>query len=142
VGLELDKQGHPRHIKIEAVESVDGKTIEEMSTRDIQPEAEIHTDGLNAYNKLEAAGFQHQATNFSPHENPDHLHCLHTIISNLKAFIGGTYHGLGKKYLQRYFDEFCYRFNRRMYEKQLFGRLLFACSKASSMTHRDIVNYL
>jgi hypothetical protein len=121
---------------------VDGKNIERMAIRDIQPGAEIHTDGLSAYKKLGGAGFQLQATNFSPKENPDHLHWLHTIISNLKAFIGGTYHGLGKKYLQRYLDEFCYRFNRRMYEKQLFGRLLFACSKAVSMTYEDIVNCL
>jgi transposase-like protein len=140
--LELDRHGHPEHFKIEVVESVDGKTIEGMAVRDIQSGAEIHTDGLNAYNKLEGAGFQHQSTNFSPEENPDHLHWLHTIISNLKAFIGGTYHGLGKKYLQRYFDEFCYRFNRRKYEKQLFGRLLFACSKATRMTYTGITNYL
>jgi transposase-like protein len=142
VALELDIQGRPGHVKIEVVESVDGKTIEEMANRDMQPGAEIHTDGLKAYNKLEDAGFQHQAIKFSPKENPDHLHWLHTIISNVKAFIGGTYHGLGKKYLQRYFDEFCYRFNRRMYEKQLFGRLLFACTKASSMTYKNIVNCL
>jgi transposase-like protein len=142
MGLELDSRGHPGHIKIEAVESVNGKTIEGMAICGIQPGAEIHTDGLNAYGRLEAAGFRHQAANFSPKENPDHLRWLHTVISNLKAFICGTYHGLGRKYLQRYFDEFCYRFNRRMYEKQLFGRLLFACSKASSMTYRDIINYL
>lgn len=140
VALELDSQGHPGHIRIDVTESVDGKSIEAMAIRGIQPGAEIHTDGLSSYDKLEDAGFQHQAVNFSPTDNPDHLHWLHTVVSNLKAFIGGTYHGLDKKHLQRYFDEFCYRFNRRKYEKQLFGRLLFACSQASSITYNDIIN--
>jgi hypothetical protein len=29
--------------------------------------------------------------------------------------------------LQTYLDEFCYRFNRRFFAKELFGRLLNAC---------------
>jgi hypothetical protein len=78
--------------------------IEGMANRDVQPGAEIHTDGLKAYDKFGCAGSQHQAIKFSPKENPDYLYWLHTIISNVKAFIGGTYHGLDKKYLQRYFD--------------------------------------
>jgi hypothetical protein len=34
-------------MKFEAVEFVDGKNIERMAIRDIQPGAEIHTDGLS-----------------------------------------------------------------------------------------------
>ncbi|MCL2124158.1 MAG: transposase, partial [Desulfovibrionaceae bacterium] len=34
--------------------------------------------------------------------------------SNAKAYIQGTYHGIDEKYLQRYLDEFNYRFNRRL----------------------------
>jgi transposase-like protein len=139
VALEVDKQGRPGHVKVEAVESVNGQTIESMAVRIIKPGADIVTDGLNSYVKLEEAGYRHKGRIFSPEENPDHLHWIHTIISNLKAFIGGTYHGLGKKHLQGYFDEFCYRFNRRKFEKQLFNRLLFACTKGTNMTYRQIV---
>ena len=34
----------------------------------------------------------------------DMLKWLHTIISNAKAFVSGTFHGLGKKHLQSYLD--------------------------------------
>ncbi|MDD4200517.1 MAG: transposase, partial [Eubacteriales bacterium] len=37
---------------------------------------------------------------------------LHMMIGNVKAYINGTFHGVGK-YLQLYLDEFCYRFNRK-----------------------------
>jgi transposase-like protein/DNA-directed RNA polymerase subunit RPC12/RpoP len=139
IALELDKQGCPKFIKIEAVESVDGKTISEMASRTIVTGSEIHTDGLNSYEKLSEAGYGHESKIFSPENNPDHLHWLHTVISNLKALIGGTYHGLDKKHLQRYFDEFCYRFNRRKFEGQIFGRLLHACIKANTITYKQLV---
>ena len=41
-----------------------------------------------------------------------YLHWLHKAISNLKAFLLGTYHGRCTQ-LQSYLDEFCFRFNRR-----------------------------
>jgi len=34
---------------------------------------------------------------------------VHILISNAKAFLLGTFHGFGKKHLQSYLDEFCYR---------------------------------
>ena len=60
--------------------------------------------------------------------DPEHfLKWLHILIGNAKAFIDGTYHGLDSTYLQSYLDEFCYRFNRRQFPNELFGRLLNAC---------------
>jgi len=56
------------------------------------------------------------------------LKWLHTIISNAKAFVEGTYHGMERKHVQLYLDEFCYRFNRRLYHENLFERLALAMS--------------
>jgi hypothetical protein len=38
---------------------------------------------------------------------------LHRIFSNLKVWALGVYHGLRRKHLQSYLDEFVFRFNRR-----------------------------
>ena len=48
----------------------------------------------------------------------------HTIFSNLKAWILGTFRGVSKKHMPRYLDEFGYRFNRRWRENELFGFVL------------------
>ena len=58
-------------------------------------------------------GYVLAAKAFDPDQDAEHLMWLHTIVSNAKAFIDGTFHGLGKKHLQRNLDEFCYRFKRR-----------------------------
>ena len=34
------------------------------------------------------------------------------------------YHGVKGKYLQRYLDEFCYKFNRKYFGDRLFDRLM------------------
>jgi hypothetical protein len=81
----------------------------------------------------------------------------------------GTHHGLGKKHLQSYCDEFCYRFiavrsflckffavdirflalisaydyekrhNRRHFGTQLFNRLLAACASTLTITYSRLV---
>ena len=137
--LKLDEQGRPKYMKAEVVEKVDGATIKELVTRTVEPGSKVHTDGLSSYDALCGEGYDHHSENFAPKENPDHLHWLHTIISNMKAFVGGTYHGLDKKHLQRYMDEFCYRFNRRKFEGQLFNRLLTACVEGVCITYKQLL---
>ena len=44
-------------------------------------------------------------------QDPILLLWLHKIVSSLKALIAGTFHDLGRKHFQRYFNEFAYRFN-------------------------------
>ena len=42
---------------------------------------------------------------------------IHQIFSNLKGWARGVYHGLRRKHLQAYLDEFVFRFNRRKTRK-------------------------
>ena len=62
----------------------------------------------------------------------DDLHWVHKAISNLKAFLQGTYHGRCTK-LQAYLDEYCFRFNRRMTGNQIFLRLTRAVATSCSV---------
>jgi hypothetical protein len=77
---------------------------------------------------------------FDPKENPDHLDWLHKIVGNAKAYIMGTYHGLGVKHLQGYLSEFCFRLNRRTFGGKLFDRMLNACMSATTVTYKELVH--
>ena len=48
----------------------------------------------------------------------------HRIFGNLKTWFRGTFHGVSPKHLQRYLDEFAFRFDRRWRETELFIRVL------------------
>jgi len=84
-------------------------------------------------------GFAHVRKKHDPKSEPAHIHWTHIIISNAKAMVGGTFHGLGAKHLQRYLDEFCYRFNRRLSPDGIFGRLLYACLCAGRITAHELI---
>ena len=63
---------------------------------------------------------------------------VHTLISNCKTQLQGTQKAVSLKHLQRYLAEFCYRFNRRFWESELFDRLLTACSLYPTVTYPEL----
>lgn len=97
VALSKDEQGRPQYMRF-SVADVTQKSIQSFLTKCVAPGSTIQTDGLNLYRKpLAEAGYSHQV--FENKEDTDALKWVHTILANAKAFIQGTYHGLGAKYL-------------------------------------------
>ena len=88
----------------------------------------IRSDGYRSYIPA-LEGYTHEHKSYDT--NSGLLHWLHVVISNAKAFILGTYHGLLKESLQSYLDEFCFRFSRRFFGAALLDRLALAicCSR-------------
>lgn len=138
VGLSLNSKGHPKYLKMEVIENVKGSTLKDFAKRTIKPNSTIYSDGYRSYHSLNK-GFQHISMKFDPKNNPDHLKWLHVIISNVKTFISGTFHGLDKKHMQSYLNEFSYRFNRRSFEGTWFTRLLNSCVSSSTITYTELV---
>jgi hypothetical protein len=60
------------------------------------------------------------------------------MLANIKGNIRGVYKGVANKHLQRYLDEFRYRFNRRFWEDQLFERVLYACLNTPTVTYSEL----
>jgi len=138
VGLSLNEKGNPEHIKMQVAPDVKGETVAAFAAENIAQGSTISSDGYVSYNTLDEKGFIHDGRICDPVNDPEHLKWLHIVVSNAKAFILGTYHGLGSKHLQRYLDEFCYRFNRRKFTLQHFNRTLFACALASRLPYAEL----
>ena len=127
VGLSINDQGHPQYLKIEVVHDLKKQTLADFAHAHIASGSTISSDAYRSYHNLQKEGYQLEAKVFNPKEDSEHLKWLHTIISNAKAFVEGTFHGLDIKHLQSYLDEFCYRFNRRFHLNELFNRILISC---------------
>ena len=138
-GVSLDKQGRPQYVKMSVAGSIDGKTIKEFAKTNIVPCSSVFSDGLRSYNAL-SADYNHNPLVFDLEKNPDHLKWLHIMVSNAKAFIGGTYHGLDDKHLQAYLNEFCFRTNRRKFKGQMFNRLVTACAHSNTITYKQLIS--
>jgi hypothetical protein len=72
------------------------------------------TDGFQAYKSQKLKNDYFVDYDMVPADSEDSkLKWLHTVISNAKAFVLGTFHDPKADDLQLYLDEYCYRFNRR-----------------------------
>ena len=85
----------------------------------------VVTDGHAGYFPLGDQGVDHEAhVQGAPERAGEILPWVHVIISNLKAWMLGTFHGVSPKHLPRYLLEFTYRLNRRGIADRLFFYLL------------------
>ena len=137
--VSLDENGRPRYVNAQVAAAVNGENLARFAKEHIKPGSVIHSDGLAAYGRLGSEGYRLQAENFDLENSPAHLKWLHIIVSNAKAFILGTFHGLNDTHLQAYFDEFCYRVNRRWCPEQLFARSVLAAVSASPFSRYALI---
>ncbi|MEC5425106.1 IS1595 family transposase [Virgibacillus sp. C22-A2] len=124
---------------MEVVPSLKRKTLIDFAKRQSHLGSIISSDVYRSYRKLEDKGYKHESQLYNPKKSPDHLHWLDTVLSNAKALVGGIFHWLSSRHLQSYLDEFCYRFNRRKHEGDLFSRLPHHCIGVKTITHRKLV---
>lgn len=135
-GLSTNEEDKPEYLKMQVVPDLKGKTIGKFAAQNIAVGTIINSDAYYSYRKPLAEKWLHQYRVFEPESGM--LHWLHTAIGNAKEFVGGTYHGLSKKHMQNYLDEYCYRFNRRFFPGELFGRLLCAVVSTPELSFSEL----
>ena len=133
--VSLTDEGHPRFLKIH-VSPLDAESVRAVARQIIHPGSEIHSDTLGSFRAAFHETYDHHYQVFDKDSNT--LRWIHILISNAKSFLLGTYHGIGKKHLQRYFDEFAFRFNRRFWPHQLFPRLVSAVAASNILGYGDL----
>lgn len=104
IAVSKTDNGNPKYIKMKVVPNLKGKTIGEFTQKNIEVGSIVQTDAYHSYRKPLSEKFEHQYQVFNAES--DLLHWLHIVIGNAKAFVNGTFHGLGEKHLQKYLDEF------------------------------------
>jgi len=125
--IAVENRGkHAGFMAAEAVEMISKESVRKFCLRHLEPGQEVRTDALAALNAV-AEDHVHEKKVTSPEEASQWLPLVHIVISNLKKFLNGTFHGVSHRYLHEYISEFCYRFNRRFWEHELPMRLLNAC---------------
>jgi transposase-like protein len=60
-------------------------------------------------------------------------------FNQAKRWIRETFRGLGPRHLQAYFDEFCFRINKRSKEASAFGGLIQLCTAHEKIMYKDLV---
>lgn len=128
VAVSKTEEGKPKYLSMQKTKDIKTKTVDEAVRNKIDKANSIlETDGLPSLLALAKKGYTIEKTVIGdPKQASEIFKWVHTAISNAKGIFEGVCHGVSKKHLQLYLDEFCYKFNRRYFGGNLFKRLLIA----------------
>jgi hypothetical protein len=115
------------YLKMKVIENLKSETINEQVKTLASGVTTIDTDDSTSYVDLKDFVPRHNAQVIPKGKVGEILPWVHIAISNSKRQILNTFHNVKPEFLQKYLDEFCYKFNRRYLGEALFNRLLVAC---------------
>lgn len=109
----------------------------------VAAKSHLLTDGFKGYQGREAAlaGYlRHTPVIQGEGVNAgEFFPIIHTVFSNIKAWLVGTHHGVSAKHLPRYLREWAYRFNRRNLSGGLVPWLIRRAVECATITYDQIV---
>jgi transposase len=93
----------------------------------ILPRSTVFTDELHTYDKLGGKGYIHDRVRHSERiyvSGDVHTNTIEGFWSLVKRGLDGVFHGVSKKHLQGYLNEYAWRYNQRHDERGRFQALL------------------
>jgi len=100
------------------------------------------TDGFKSYQGRDAALGEHlkhtPAIQDKAANAGEFFPIVHTVFSNIKAWLVGTHHGVSAKHLPRYLREWSYRFNRRNLPDGLDCYLIRRAVECATITYDQL----
>ena len=122
VGL-LEREGK---VIMKVLEKAHGKAIQPIVEQTVSKQATVVTDGFGGYAALNKHVKSHQVLNHQKEEyrrGDYHTNTIEGLWTLLKRGIYGQYHKVSAKHLQRYLNEFTFKYNHRG-QKNVFDTLI------------------
>lgn len=108
-------------VKATVAENLKNDTLTSNIANNVQSGSFVYTDEHRGYNGLHRAGYLHGRVRHSRLEfvvGDAHTNTIESFWALFKRGYHGVYHWMSKKHMQKYVDEFVFRFNRRSVEMQ------------------------
>src|ERR1039458_1555523 len=118
---------------------VKADTLRGLIKEHVLPKSTVFTDDFRSYNGLDARGYTHHRINHSEKVyvvGEVHTNTIEGFWSLVKRGISGVYHSVGRHYLQTYFDEYSFRYNRRFDEQPMFWSFLQQVEKRDAVVRQ------
>ena len=129
--------GGPGRLRLAPIADFSATSLHAFVKANVEAGATAKTDGWSAYSG--APGVSHDPHVVGPMAAHIVLPWTHRIFANLKTWALGVYHGLRRKHLQSYLDEFVFRFNRRRTRHAAFRSLLGIAVAIKPATYKMLI---
>jgi len=115
-----------RFLKMKVLEDLTSESVLKEVKKCVKNTATIRSDGYRGYSKLKEAVSTHEVIIEPDKKKAEKMFpWVNRTISNAKKVLLGIHHNtIHDKFIQIYFDEFCYKFNRRHFGESLSARLV------------------
>jgi predicted RNA-binding Zn-ribbon protein involved in translation (DUF1610 family)/transposase-like protein len=121
-------------VRLAVIPDYAADTLHAFMKDNIAPGSTARTDGLASY--LGAPHVSHEPHVIGTMAAHIVMPAIHRVFSNLKTWGLGVYHGLRRKHLQAYLDEFAFRFNRRKTRHAAFATLIGIAAGSQPLTYK------
>jgi hypothetical protein len=129
--------GAPGRIRLACINDFSTASLHSFIGKSVAVGATIKTDGWPSYPG--APDVRHEPHVIGPMAAHIVLPWVHRVFSNLKTWALGVYHGLRRKHIQAYLDEFTFRFNRRRTRHAAFKTLLGIGLQLKPVTYKMLI---
>jgi transposase-like protein len=120
---------------------VTSDNLREAITANVRPDAKLMTDEFSAYRVVaQQAGYEHHSVNHSKDEfvrGDVHSNTAEGFFSLLKRGINGTFHHVSRGHLNRYCDEFAFRYENRKATDAKRATMLVAGAEGKRLTYKQ-----
>lgn len=140
VTKKIKKRAQAGRIRLQTLPNKMAVNVNQFAQNCIAPGASIVSDDGAEFSGLNKLGFKHEAVAMRGDKikMDSTLPMISVVTANLKTWIDGTFHGVLKKHLQAYLDEFMFRFNRRFYRAISFRSLLELGALTPGVTYKNV----
>src|SRR5208337_3748481 len=119
-----------------AIKDNSAASIQAFVKANVKAGATLLTDGHASY--LALSGYRHDPRVVGRMAGRVALPWIHRVFALMKRWGLGTYHGLRRKHVDSYLNEFVFRYNRRFYRHVSFETLLGIASRRRPVGYWDI----
>lgn len=134
--VEVRERG-PGRLRLAPIADFSAASLHAFVEANVAAGATARTDGWSGYPG--APGIIHEPHVVGPMAAHIVLPWTHRVFANLKTWALGVYHGLRRKHLRSYLDEFVFRFNRRQTRPAAFRSLLAIAVALKPATYNMLI---
>jgi len=124
-------------IRLAMIADNSAESIEAFVRANVKSGTTLITDGHSSYPGL--TGYRHDPRTVGKMAGHIVLPWVHRLFSLLKRWGLGTYHGLRRKHIDTYLNEFVFRYNRRFHRHVSFEAMLGLAAHHVPASYWDIV---
>ena len=124
-------------IRLAMIADNSATSIEDFVRANVKRGTTLLTDGHASYPGL--TGYRHDPRVIGKMAGHVVLPWIHRVFSLVKRWGLGTYHGLRRKHIDTYLNEFVFRYNRRFYRHASFETILRLAAHHEPANYWDII---